>query len=95
MVHGDDELGALVGIHQQLCDAEINIASANGMSDGRGGYRYIMHVSPEDFDKAVRVLGVEQDLPSWHDVKLDIFRRFEDKGSAATPLKSRKRRGAI
>jgi hypothetical protein len=95
MVHGDDELGALVGIHQDLCDADINVASANGLSDGRGGYRYIMHVSPENFDRAVKVLGVEKDLPSWHDVKLHIFRRFEDKASVAAPLKARKRPGAI
>jgi hypothetical protein len=95
MIHGDDELGALVGIHQKLCAADINVASATGLSNGRGGYRYIMHVSPEDFDRAVEVLGVEKELPSWHELKLDIFRRFEGKGGLTTPLKNRQRRGAI
>jgi hypothetical protein len=95
MVHGDDELGALVGIHQKLCDADINVASATGLSNGRGAYRYIMHVNPEDFERAVKVLGAEKELPSWHDLKLDIFRRFQDKGAVSTPLKSRRRRGAI
>jgi hypothetical protein len=77
MVHGDDELGALTDIHQRLCDANINIASSNGLTDGRGGYRYIMHVSPDDFERACRVLDVEQTLPSWHDYHLKVYRRFE------------------
>ncbi len=25
MIHGDDELGALVGLHKKLCDADINV----------------------------------------------------------------------
>jgi len=51
IVQGDDELGALVAIHEKLCDADINVSSANGITDGRGGYRYIMHVHPEDWER--------------------------------------------
>ncbi len=80
IVHGDDELGALVDIHQRLCDARINVSSANGITDGRGGYRYIMHVHPEDYDRALRELNVDQNLKSIADYHLDIRRRFAAKG---------------
>jgi hypothetical protein len=78
MVHGDDELGALVSIHQRLCDAEINVSSSNGITDGRGGYRYIMHVHPEDYDRAIEVLGVDQRVRPISELK--IKRRFFAKG---------------
>jgi hypothetical protein len=80
MVHGDDELGALVDIHQKLCDAEINVSSSNGVSDGRGGYRYIMHVHPDDHERSLEVLGVDQNLKPVADFKLNIHRRFQAKG---------------
>jgi hypothetical protein len=80
MVHGDDELGALVGIHQKLCDAEINISSSNGISDGRGGYRYIMHVHPDDYERSLKVLGVDQNVKPLADFHLQLHRRFEAKG---------------
>ncbi len=76
MVHGDDELGALAGIHQALCDARINVAGSTGLTDGRGGYRYILHVAARDYEKACRILGVDQELPSWQDFHLRIYRRF-------------------
>ena len=95
MVHGDDELGALVDIHRKLCDAKINIASSSGLTDGRGGYRYIMHIGPVDYERACQVLDVEQAPKNWHDINLDIFRRFEGKSSLTDPLKKRRRPGAI
>lgn len=79
IVQGDDELGALVTIHQKLCDANINVASSTGVVDGRGGYRYILHVHPENFDEAQRVLGVDQNLQRWADFHLKLPRRFEAK----------------
>lgn len=79
IVHGDDELGALVDIHQKLCDCSINVSSSTGITDGRGGYRYIMHVHPEDYDRALRELDVDQNLKSISDFQLDIKRRFEAK----------------
>jgi hypothetical protein len=79
MVHGDDELGALVSIHQRLCDANINVSSSNGITDGRGGYRYIMHVHPEDYERAMQVLDVDQNVRTIADFHLDIKRRFAAK----------------
>ncbi len=80
MVHGDDELGALVTIHQKLCDADINVSSSNGITDGRGGYRYLMHVHPEDYERAMSVLGVDQAVRPGADFRLEIKRRFAAKG---------------
>ncbi|MBM4129421.1 hypothetical protein FJ250_00105 [bacterium] len=79
IVQGDDELGALVSIHEKLCDADINVSSANGITDGRGGYRYIMHVHPEDWERAMAVLGVDQAMRPLADYHLDLRRRFEAK----------------
>jgi hypothetical protein len=79
IIHGDDELGALVDIHQKLCDSKINVSSANGMTDGSGGYRYIMHVHPDDFDRAMQILDVDQNMKSAADFHLDLHRRFESK----------------
>lgn len=58
LIQGDDRLGALVDIHQKLCDARINVFASSGVSDGTGGYGYIVHVAPDDFKDAERVLGV-------------------------------------
>jgi len=80
IVHGDDELGALVDLHQLLCDEKINITSANGVTDGRGGYRYIMHVHPDEYDRAMEILDVDQRLKPMADYHLDLHRRFEAKG---------------
>ncbi len=77
IVHGDDELGALVEIHRKLCDADINVSSSNGITDGRGGYRYILHVHPSDFQRAKEVLGVDKDVATTADFHLGIYRRFE------------------
>ncbi|MEZ4388574.1 MAG: hypothetical protein R3D98_13585 [Candidatus Krumholzibacteriia bacterium] len=76
MVQGDDELGALVDIHDKLCEAEINVSSSTGLTDGRGRYRYLMHVSPEDYDRALAVLGVDQGLQRWSDFQLKQYKRF-------------------
>jgi len=80
MVHGDDELGALVNIHQKLCDADINVSSSNGVTDGRGGYRYIMHVHPDDYERALAVLDVDQNMETLREFHLELRRRFEAKG---------------
>lgn len=58
LVQGDDRLGALADVHARLFDAGINVYSSNGVSDGRGGYGYVLHVSHADFEDAARALGV-------------------------------------
>ena len=58
LVQGDDRLGALADIHLKLSDAQINVYASSGVTDGRGGYGYIMYIRPEDFQKASQVLGI-------------------------------------
>ncbi|MFH1754601.1 MAG: hypothetical protein ABIA59_02750 [Candidatus Latescibacterota bacterium] len=58
LIQGDDRLGALTEIHRKLCDHHINVFASSGVSDGSGGYGYILHVKPDDFNDAARVLGV-------------------------------------
>jgi hypothetical protein len=57
LIQGDDRLGALAEIHQQLCDANINVYASTGVTDGQGGYGYVLYVRPDDFEAAARVLG--------------------------------------
>jgi hypothetical protein len=58
LIQGDDELGALVDLHRRLSEANINVACATGVTDGRGGFGYVLYVRQEDFERAARVLGV-------------------------------------
>jgi hypothetical protein len=58
LIQGDDQLGALVEIHKKLSEAEINIYTSSGVTDGRGGYGYTLYVKPDDFHRAAQVLGV-------------------------------------
>jgi hypothetical protein len=55
---GDDRIGALHEHHLRLSNAGINIHAANGTTDGRGRFGFILWVKPEDFEKAARALGV-------------------------------------
>lgn len=58
MIQGDDKLGALADIHRALSEARINVYASNGVTDGRGGFGYVVYVRPEDFERASSVLGV-------------------------------------
>ena len=57
LIQGDDHLGALADIHAQLYDAGVNVYSSNGVTDGRGGYGYVLHVRQQDFERAAQALG--------------------------------------
>jgi len=57
LIQGDDHLGALADIHAQLYDVGINVYSSNGVTDGRGGYGYVLHVRQQDFERAAQALG--------------------------------------
>ncbi len=56
LVQGDDELGALISIHQKLYQANVNISAASGVSDGKGSFGYVIYLRNEEFEKAVTVL---------------------------------------
>ena len=58
LVQGEDVPGALVGIHERLHDAGINVFAANGVSGGKGSFGYVIHVRPADFERAAGILGV-------------------------------------
>jgi len=38
LLQGDDELGALAGIHRELAHAGLNVVAATGVADGRGAF---------------------------------------------------------
>lgn len=58
VVQGEDTTGALVSYHERLAQAGINVHAANGVSDGRGGFGYVLWVKPEDYEQAARHIGV-------------------------------------
>ena len=58
LIRGDDELGALAQIHHRLADAGVNVSAASGITDGKGGFGYIVYVAAEDFTSATAALGV-------------------------------------
>jgi hypothetical protein len=58
LVQGDDELGALAGLHEQLYEAGVNVYASSGVADGQGSYGYVIYVRPERFEQAAKALGV-------------------------------------
>lgn len=58
LVQGDDKLGALAQIHESLYAANVNVYASSGVTDGRGGFGYVVYVRPEQFDQACKALGV-------------------------------------
>lgn len=58
LVQGDDHLGAIAKIHEQLAGADVDVFAATGVTDGKGSYGYVLYVRPEEVERAVDVLGV-------------------------------------
>ncbi|WP_028585223.1 hypothetical protein [Desulfogranum mediterraneum] len=58
LVQGDDELGALAQLHQQLFEADVNVYAASGVTDGQGSFGYLIYVKEDDYDRAAQTLGV-------------------------------------
>ncbi len=58
LAQGDDELGALAGIHERLYEAGVNVYASSGVTDGRGSYGYVIYVRPEEYEQAVAALEV-------------------------------------
>jgi hypothetical protein len=59
LVQGDDELGALVDVHNRLYEAKVNVYASSGVSDGAGSYGYIIYVRPDSIDRAIAALGIK------------------------------------
>jgi hypothetical protein len=58
LLQGDDELGALVAVHEKLYRAGVNVYASTGVSDGAGKYGYVIYVKEEDCERAARALGL-------------------------------------
>ena len=58
LVQGDDELGALTDIHKKLFDADVNVYSSNGVTDGKGSFGYVLYIRPEEYESAVAAVNV-------------------------------------
>jgi hypothetical protein len=58
LVQGDDELGALAGVHERIFKAGVNVYASNAVADGFGRYGYLIYVRPEDYDRAAKALEV-------------------------------------
>ena len=58
LVQGDDELGALAKVHAHLADAQVNVYASMCVTDGAGGYGYVLYVRPEQYDRALKALAV-------------------------------------
>jgi hypothetical protein len=56
LVQGDDELGVLAKVHDRLHTHHVDVYASNAVTDGRGGFGYILYVRPADADKASQAL---------------------------------------
>ena len=58
LVQGDDELGALASVHEQLFRAGVDVYASSGVTDGRGSFGYVVYVREDQFEHAAEALGV-------------------------------------
>lgn len=56
LVQGDDELGVLTDIHKKLLDAGVNIVASTAVTDGKGGFGYVIYLRTEQFNTALAAL---------------------------------------
>jgi hypothetical protein len=56
LVQGDDEMGALVSVHERLHQAGVNVFASSGVASGRGSYGYVLYVRPEQYERAAATL---------------------------------------
>ena len=58
LIQGDDELGALATIHEKLYKSNVNIYASMGITDGKGGYGYLLYIRPDQYDTASKALNI-------------------------------------
>jgi hypothetical protein len=56
LVQGDDELGALAGVHERLFRAGVDVYASTGVTDGRGAFGYVVYVREDQFEQAASTL---------------------------------------
>ncbi len=52
LIQGDDELGVLTEVHKKLYDFGVNVVASTAVTDGKGGFGYVIYVRTEQFDTA-------------------------------------------
>jgi len=57
LIQGDDQLGALAAIHKTLQDAGVKIFASSGVTDGQGGYGYVIYTKEGDHLAAAKALS--------------------------------------
>lgn len=57
LIEGDDELGALAGVHRRLHEAGIEVYASNGIASGHR-FGYLVFVRADQFQLAAEALGV-------------------------------------
>ena len=50
-------MGAFADVLAKLAASKINVFSVQGMTDGRGGFGYIVYLRPSDIDRALKALA--------------------------------------
>jgi hypothetical protein len=58
LITGDDELGLLARLHEQLSQAGVLPYASSGVTDGRGGFGYIIYIREDQIATATRALGL-------------------------------------
>jgi hypothetical protein len=58
LVQGDDELGALANVHEQLFQAGVDVYASSGVTDGRGAFGYVVYVREDQFERAAEALDL-------------------------------------
>ncbi len=57
LVIGDEKPGACAGIFEKLDQADIHVCEASGIAHVNGAYGVILHLEPEDCDRAAALLA--------------------------------------
>jgi hypothetical protein len=57
LIQGDDRLGAIAEIQKKLQDANVRTYASTGVTDGRGGYGYVIYTKEGDHLRAEQALA--------------------------------------
>ena len=57
LIQGQDRVGAMAEIHDQLAQAKINLVAETGICAGGGRYGCILWVAPKDAETTATILG--------------------------------------
>ena len=58
LVRGSEGLGALVGVHETLYKANVNVYSSTAVTDGHSCFGYLIYVRPDEYDRAAEALEI-------------------------------------